>query len=475
MFAYTHLIFHYLPRRILNQVPRTGRDKAIERLRTLARFPSILGASEKRTVYYFMGSELVLARRYADAIAPLQTALDLGLGRETPSIHGRLADALEGLGRMEEAEEERRKALTTADDVGMELTVAMARGKDADRTGRPEEAAGYYREVLEQTNSPSLIRLYRLKLTLAYMKAGDPEQTIYWAEQGINDPTEPVDRHCAYRRLAGYACMTLGWYEDAATYLQASYEDAERAGNHEAAEQTLAGLITLQHSLGHLQEAINLAGGTWPSTGLETRPARAALSQCLLDMGRFEQARAAMLESLGDKPYPIPKTDRGSRHAQLVGLALVDIAEGNIETAADLIEELLGENHGPKMRLYIQSIWAFLLAETLRIKPATDIMDAIDAEFAAKTPGPTTLRDCYHHLTRAALSTRDFRRAIHYCELRLAVPPHPVGMPSTYCLLGEAYAGLGDVDKAEGAYRQGLSYGIETIWTNRIRRHLEDA
>src|SRR3569833_1925080 len=153
IFTYTWLVFHFLPSRFVKKRGKVGRDATIERLRWLTRYPSITGASEKRYVYWMLGDQLLLARRYDEALEPLRTALGSSRHRTAPSIHGRLADALEGLGRISEAEDERSHAVQAADKLGNELTVAMARGKEAERQGRLLEAVGYFEEVVHQANT----------------------------------------------------------------------------------------------------------------------------------------------------------------------------------------------------------------------------------------------------------------------------------------------------------------------------------
>jgi arylsulfatase A-like enzyme/tetratricopeptide (TPR) repeat protein len=165
--------------------PQRGRDGRV-------------GLRRSFTVSYYLGRALVEQRRFAEAIAPLATAVSLS--PTTPSLYGALARAQAGAGRVADAEATLRRGLELAPRhaglLQMKGRLELGRGDAGAALATLAEA-----RAVEPANA-----LLRVDLANALREAGRPADALAEADAAVG-----LDARSPEARVARGLCLaTLG-------------------------------------------------------------------------------------------------------------------------------------------------------------------------------------------------------------------------------------------------------------------------
>ncbi len=172
-------------------------------------------------------------------------------------VRQRLADAIEALGRQEEAASERERAATVLVGTNTTILKHQAQGKLFDREHQYDKAVAAYHAALSVHPPPNKFVSTSLMLQLVHSAtlAGKPLTAARWAEAAIKlDPEGPHSDGA--RRMAALAHSKLGQFDDAEHHIRMAIE---RASSPTIRAVTLAELALLAICRGELDLAEQLA------------------------------------------------------------------------------------------------------------------------------------------------------------------------------------------------------------------------
>ena len=224
------------------------------------------------------------------------------------AVRRRLADAIETLGRPHEAEVERKRALGSIRG-GQETALSLqVRANMFEQEHRYADAYAMYERALALT--PRRQKAMRvglmLRLALSAFSAGQPADSIQWADAAIElDQTGP--QSATARQLAAAASANLGRLEDAERYIRGAVEMAATA---ETRAHSLALMAEYVMRRGDLDGAERIARDAEKLAPGRKRMPWVVIATALEQRGRFEEA-------IQRSTMP-PRSERAARRPETV-------------------------------------------------------------------------------------------------------------------------------------------------------------
>ncbi|HEX7377607.1 MAG TPA: tetratricopeptide repeat protein, partial [Pirellulales bacterium] len=311
--------FHVLPQRAMQKYRETNPERLTRYLKRVAATPSLLGSVYKLVAHqglvdlYLSGGQHALAADYCRASIRILSHLRMPGPHKAleADLRRRLADCLEALGESDEAEEERNLAAAAIDRATAEPLRHLTEGTLHERQNRHEEAYAAFERALEVTPpSNKQVRIECMThLVLSAFNSGRPADCLRWAGDAIALGANGKFL-LATHRMAGVACGNLGRLDESEQHFRQAYDAAIAENNTPAAAEILASLADCLRKRGELVDALEICD---KSAAMHPKASRMALgikSMVLRDLGRYDEALAALEQFKQTSPLAIPYYER---------------------------------------------------------------------------------------------------------------------------------------------------------------------
>ena len=388
-------------------------------------------------------------------------------------VRGRLADALEALGRGDEAREQRRQAESSLQEAVGDRGWHITRGRQLAASRDFAGACRAYEEGLKVAPpGPNEDRaLLTLHLANALFMAGRLEDSARRAEEATGLVKDPERLFLAHRQ-AGAAYSDLGRLDEAEAHKGRAAELAEQLGEPLRRADALADLAEIQRKRGRLPQALAALERVTAAAG-QTRHSELIRFEVLTSWGRYDEALAALDRARRLDPNPTPRSEQLLQGAFDFGRARALLEQGRLdEVPAALAAARAGVRGDAKLTLWCDAAAARLAAAQGRRDEALHALDAIEPRLAAFAQDQNTRAGVLGSLGRAALALGLYDRALGYWRQYLDLPPKPVDLPTAHYHLGECHRGLGDGAAARAAYRVAVDTGIDSPYARLAQSRL---
>lgn len=431
-------------------------------------------------------------KRYEEAAVSFQKVLkrrpSAGVEADT---RRRLADTLDVLGRPEEAAAERERAEAVTARNPQDALALQAQGDLLKRKQKYDEACTSYAKALAKT--PALDApgrsLLMAKLATTHHDAGRPDETLKWAKAALQS-SPPNDIRRAMESMAGVASADQGDLEGAERHYRRALELAKAGGKPEEVSRSMATLAGIQYKRGQFTEAIASSQEARRKFADPSRAAFAVEAECLRDMGRFDEARAVMVERRRAPGFDQPWTERRMQALAALGAAWIETRAGQPEAALALLEQAREGFAAPstaasavwppspqggddKLLLWCDATKAHALAERGDVQGSRQVREDVLSRLPRFAQDRVSRMNVYSHLSRAAFASGDLAECQELLHQYLQCGPNPVGLPSAYHRLGEVALRLGETEQARDYFEQAVAPGIDSLDTRRARARLD--
>lgn len=391
----------------------------------------------------------------------------------------RLADTLDILGQTAEAAAERELIGGIAMGNGWDPIVCMSQGDLLQREHQSDEACAAYERALRLLPplAPAPARAFLMaKLSLTHHEASRPAKSLLWAAAAL--ASEPDDTaRLVMHRMAGVAHSDLGDLEQAEAQYIRTLELAELAGSPAEVAQSLTMLATVQHKRGQFKAAIATAQR---STETFSHPGRGGLlveAECLRDMGRFDEARAAVAAVQNGPRWDQPDFERRTLAMCSLTLAWIETNAGQPDAALVALDEAranLTPGDGDKLVLYCDAIAVRIHAELGQAEDARRIQESVESRLPRFDQDRAGLMSVYSDLAPAAAALGDFAQSRDWWHKYLGYRPGVIGLIRAHYGLGEALSHLGEIEAARESYAQAVAPGIDSFHARRAQARLDE-
>lgn len=398
-------------------------------------------------------------------------------GTFAAEVRTRLADALEALGRDDEAEQQRRLGagdLETGErEEGRDAAWYVNRARQLHATHDYSGACQVLEMGLEELPEGRDEGRDLMILTLAtdLFQAGRLEDSALRAEEAATMTSDPHRLFLAHRQ-AGASFSDLGRLDEAEAHKRRVVELAEGLGDPKQLADVLGDLAESSRKRGRLAEA--LASVDRASKAVRpTRHLELIRFEILRSWGRFDEALAAVDRASRIDPFPAPRPEKFTQGIFCFARASVLAEQGKPDEArAALAEARKGIAGEAKVSLWCDAASARLDAMQGRRESALRAIDDVDARLAAFAGDRNTRSGVLGSLGRALLLLGDFDRALGYWDEYLAAPPQPVDFPTGHYHRAEAHRGLGEDAEARAEYRRAIDSGLATYYVGLAQSRL---
>ncbi len=382
-------------------------------------------------------------------------------------VRGLMAHALEGLGRGDDADEQRRLATESLKEVKRDAAWYLTRGRQLTTREDHAGACRAFEQGLDVAPpGPNETRaMLTIGLAVQLFMAGRTEDSALRAEEALGLVRDP-ERLTLLHRQAAASYSSLGRLEEAAGHTRKLIEMAERTGDTKTLSDALGNLAGEQRKRGRLVEAL----ASCDEAVARTRPTRhLALIrfEILRSWGRFEEAladsrRAGELDRLA-----VPHAERQSQGILAYGRVLPLTELGRLDEAEACLEAARSNLRGSaKLTLWCDASAVRLAALRGRRDEAIRELDRVDTRLIDFAQDRNTRSTVLASLGRATLALAEHGRGIGLWERYLNLPPTPVDVPTALYHLAEAHRGLGDNNAARARYREAIATGLDTHYVH---------
>jgi tetratricopeptide (TPR) repeat protein len=467
--------FEVLPGRIIGDT--LGSPEICRKLERVAAMPTLLGESRKVRVRFDL---LRLLNHWGQPERALEHARRILECRIPPSLEAdvriRMADALESLGRLDEAREQRLLAKAGQDEDldGKDSTWFLNRGRILESQRDFDGAcANYARAVQIMPPGNDGPRSHALvHLALAEFHAGRIEDSAQHAAQAAELATSPKTRHSALRQ-ASAAYATLGQIEQSEKFDRMVREEAMGCGDLKAVAEASAHLAENLRKRGRLGEALESIDEA--ARIEDVRSVHSVRYEILRSSGRYEEALEAIDAARRTGQFGLARHEKKiqglydfSASRVLMDLGRIDEAEACLTRAMGVLKD------DPKLHLWCLAGMARAMGAAGSRPEAVRLIERVEAGLPAFRDDRNTLQVGYASIGRSALALGDFERALKAWRSYLDTNPSPVDQPTALFHVGECCRGLGNREAARDAYQAAISLGIETPEAARAFGRLEE-
>ena len=469
---YLWLVMGILPAKIADIGPRDDHAKAIARLETLARLPTLMGDTGRVPVLFHLASRYVVAQRYSDAMPYLRRLIALPfLPQEMkPLVHGRYGDCCEALGRRDEAERHRQIAVGV--DKADTYETVVARGAALDRERRAAEACALFAQAIDVVKcGPAQRNDLRLKLGLAAINAGRPEAARQAVEQVLADDPEQRIAVKAHR-TAALAYKNLGDLEKAEAHYRAAQQIAESAGDRARQAEMLAGLSDVERRRGNLLQALAMAQEAFALHHPPTRVTSLYLSEAYFQLVRYEEAWGA-ISGERDGVMFTARHQRLLQSIDCITLSSICVECGRYDDASRYLQQAADGFQGDqKMAVGIRASGAVILAHQGLMDQAQREIDWVAETLTAMPLGRSTQIDSYFQLVRASYLVGNHDACMRYLDRCQELKPYADTRPRILSFAAESCLHVGDRDTARALFAEAAGACPESPWAQKAQERL---
>jgi tetratricopeptide (TPR) repeat protein len=423
-------------------------------------------------------------KQYADAIRHGRAILGhrngsrraAGFTSIEAKIRRRLADCLEAIGEIEEAESERRRAAQCLDWAPVDPTHRMTEAAILERENRFEEAIVAYEEALAlipEANSPARVECMS-RLVLACYHAGRPGDSLDWAEAVIDLKPRPIYLRSAHR-MASIALGNLGRLEESEDHCREAYEVAVAEGKPKAIGEILGSLADIQRKRGKLAEAYEASRKAAEVDPEAQRISIAVQAMVLAQWGRFDEALAMLRQHDKLSPFAIPANERKIRAASALDQSRIEAEAGKADEAWAHIQQAIAElGNDPKLGLKCDAVASWIFAARGLVDDSRHVAAQVEERLPDFEADPSTVRGALYDLGLAAWTRGDYQEGAECWDRYLELDPDPVYRPTAHYIRGECRRLKGNRLGAIADYREALELEIDTHHARLARARLAE-
>ena len=378
-------------------------------------------------------------------------------------VRRRLADALDGLGRSDEAELQLRLAGAALEGAPRDPSWAFQLGRVC---AARRDFAGACRasEVGLEVAPPGpggMRALLARALANDLFMAGRMEESARRAEEAVELAGSPEEALPAHRQAAA-SYSSLGRLDDGEEHARWAVELAEDWADEKTLSDCLGFLAEFLRKRGRLAEALDAVDRA-EAKSRPTRETEVMRSEILRSLGRFDESLAALDRATDLDPPAMPRHERFLRGVHSFGRANLLLFLGRIDEAAAQLEAArAGIGDDARVGAWCDASDVHLAALRGLRDEATRGLDRVEARLVDFAQDRGTRSAVLAGLGRAALALGEFDRTVGYWEQYLDLPAVPVDVPTAHYHLAEARRGLGDGDAARDHYQAAVATGLET-------------
>jgi len=393
----------------------------------------------------------------------------------TAEVRGRLADALEGLGRPDEAREQRRMAESNLAEAPRDPAWYVNRGRQLAARRDFAGACQAYEDGLRVTPSGASDSraLLTLHLANASFMCGRLEDSARRAEEAVELIHDPQLRLTAHRQ-AGAAYADLGRLDDAEAHKRRCVELAEGLNDPDRLADCLGDLAAMHRKRGHLAVAL-AACKKAAAASRSTRHIEMIRYEILRSWGRFDESLAALKNASQIDPNPTPRTEQMMQGLFAYCRAFVLMEQRRLEEVPALLGAARAQVRGDaKLTLWCDAAGVQLAALQSQRDEALNALDPFEHRLADFAQDTNTRASVFGNLGRAALALGEYHRALDYWQRYLDLPPQPVDFPIGHYHLGESHRGLGNDASARASYLAAVNTGLDTHYVQLAQSRLRN-
>jgi tetratricopeptide (TPR) repeat protein len=482
LFLFHYLYFIGLPRRAIKKYRQTDPERLRRYLERVVATPSLLGPSQKLVARCSLAGIYLTTGRHVEAVAHCRANLAILCGSRKPGrfaaleagIRRRLADSLEAIGQIDEAEEQRQLATEGIDRAPASALRYLTRGTLLKRQNQHEEAYAAFQKALEVTlDSNAAVRIRCMnQMMLAAHHGGRPLDCLGWAEKSMALGAKGRLLRVAHR-MAGLACGDLSRMEEAEQHYHQAYDAAASANNQPDMAEDLSLLADCLRKRGKLVEANEAC---IKAAAMDPKGLRMSLliqGQILHAWGRYHDALAVLERFKDTVPLVIPHHVRRLRAAVALDRSRIETECGRASDAWSHIQEALAElGNDAKLGLISEAALSRVLAVHGLISESRQLAARLEPRLAAFERDPGTCRGVLYDLGMAACIREDHDAGIDYWTRYLDLRPNPVYLPTAHYQRGECHRNLGRLTEARDDYRAAVAMNLDTLHARLARRRL---
>jgi tetratricopeptide (TPR) repeat protein len=477
-----YLYFIYLPQRAIKRFMKANPEYLRRYLERVVATPSLFGPGIKLVVHMQLVGIYFSTGQHAKAIAHCRA--DLDILSKFPGINGnnvleaalrrQLADCLEALGEIEEAEEERCRAAHRLNRAPADSLRHLTQGALLQRQNRHEEAYAEFQRGLEITPvSEAATRLECLNhLMLAADSSGRPLDCLHWAEESIAFGATGADLRTAHR-MAGLACGYLSQLDQCERHHRNAYEVSAIDQDLPAMAETLCILADCLRRRGKLDEAYAACMRAMDLDPNAERMSLAVQTMIFRERGRYQDALAILMRYADTNPLVVPYFEKRTQAARALDSARVLAEDGRGDEAWNQLQSALAVfRNDERLGLKCEAARAWVLAARGLADESKLLAVELEPGLAAFERDPSTCRGALYDLGMAANSRNDNHAGIDCWTRYLALRPDPVYQPTAYYHRGECHRLLGQLAEAKNDYAAAVAMQLETHYTGLARWRL---
>ena len=319
---------------------------AVRILERMLQRKSLFGNSIHRTIRFRLSHQLQLNRQYDECIKQCEICLE---GLRNPAaiaiMQLRLAEAMESIGRTAEADEARGKVSNYLEQHNNDLPTHMLYAQNLMRELKFSEAIAELEKALlllpkdDQRQRPGLLS----QMSNCAYQVGRMPEAANWGEQAVEAGGMPAIRVKALVS-AGLSNASLGRLEKSEGFYKQAIDLQTTLGNREGAGVTKAILAGISRQRGKLIEALQLCEEAISESSSAKRPSRLQQYECLMALGRWNEARQMLDAGAKSNPLSAPSNERRMQGMFGMGRAVILVHQSQPVEALAMLNESLNPN-----------------------------------------------------------------------------------------------------------------------------------
>jgi tetratricopeptide (TPR) repeat protein len=319
----------------------------------------------------------------------------------------------------------------------------------------------------------TLMVVAMLQRALKAYHQGRPSQAISWARYALMLRPTVVMRATAHHVL-GLGYTSQGEFAQAAQHYGEAHALATKARNPDVAARSLTLLGSLQKRQGALEEAARTMEQAAQMSLKSRRDALVGYGECLLAMGRIDEARQVFYQARTSPGLAQPQFERRSQGGLALGLSWIEGEANNPGPAWQYVEEATAAFAGmPKVTLMADATATWILALLGRRAEALEKIQSVQALAASLSADRDSQLTALTMAGRALFVLGECDRSKALWQQYLNMDPDPVWKPRGWYFLGECCLCLNDADSARDAFQQAVDLGISTDYARRAQFRLQ--
>lgn len=483
VWLFHHFYFVVFPERAIKKYSDTDPERLRRYLERVVATPSLLGSGSKLVargglipVYSIRGDHAQAVTHCRAQLACLTKLPDpQALHSLEGDIRRRLADCLEALGQVAEANEERALATAAIERAPADTLSLITQGIQLHETKRHQEAYAAFQQALNsigESNIPVRIECL-IHMVLSAYDSGRPSDCLRCAKEAITLGVAGKQLYIAYK-MAGIASGNLSRLDDAEDYTRRAYEAATADNRMSEASEVLGLLADYLRRRGKLAEARETGIKIAALKPKSERILFSLQSLILKEEGRYDDALAALVRAQEAGPFAIPSFERRSQAVIALSASRIEVERGRGDEAWQHIQKALNEfKDDAKLGLNCDAVLTWVLAVRGLSDESQHLAVQVNPRLAAFEGDPSTCRSVLYDLGMAACVRGDHAAGIECWNRYCTLNPDPVYQPTAYYYRGECHREIGQLSEAEANYRAAVNMNLEThhskLAKNRLR------